>query len=46
MKRSSFAHVGDEGVADVSRAAVSLARYEGFPAHAEAADFVRRRISE
>lgn len=46
MKRSSFAHVSDEGVADVGRAAVSLARYEGFPAHAEAADYVRRRISE
>jgi histidinol dehydrogenase len=45
MKRSSFAHVTDEGVEDVSRAAVALARYEGFPAHAEAADHVRRRRS-
>jgi histidinol dehydrogenase len=45
MKRSSFAHVSDEGVPDVSRAAVALARYEGFPAHAEAADHVRRRVS-
>ena len=45
MKRSSFAHVTADGVPDVSRAAVSLARYEGFPAHAEAADHVRRRQS-
>jgi histidinol dehydrogenase len=44
MKRSSFALVSPEGVADVGRAAVSLARYEGFPAHAEAADYVRRRF--
>ena len=45
MKRSSFAHVSDEGVPDLSRTAVSLARYEGFPAHAEAADYVRRRAA-
>ena len=45
MKRSSFAHVTDEGVPGVSRATVSLARYEGFPAHAEAADHVRRRVA-
>ena len=45
MKRSSFAYVTAEGVADLSRAAVSLARYEGFPAHAEAAEHVRRRHS-
>jgi histidinol dehydrogenase len=43
MKRSSFAYVTDEGVPDLSRTAVALARYEGFPAHAEAADYVRRR---
>jgi histidinol dehydrogenase len=43
MKRSSFAHVTGEGVPDLSRTAVALARYEGFPAHAEAADYVRRR---
>jgi histidinol dehydrogenase len=43
MKRSSFAHVTTEGVADLSRTAVTLARYEGFPAHADAADYVRRR---
>jgi histidinol dehydrogenase len=43
MKRSSFAHVSDEGVPELARAAVALARYEGFPAHAEAAEFVLRR---
>jgi histidinol dehydrogenase len=46
MKRSSFAQVSDEGVPDISRAAVKLAEYEGFPAHAEAADYVRRRLSD
>jgi histidinol dehydrogenase len=45
MKRSSFAHVTSEGVEDLSRTAVALARYEGFPAHAEAADYVRRRAA-
>jgi histidinol dehydrogenase len=43
MKRSSFAHVSGEGVPDLGRAAVTLARYEGFPAHAEAAEYVLRR---
>jgi histidinol dehydrogenase len=46
MKRSSFAQVTDEGVPDISRTAVRLAEYEGFPAHAEAADYVRRRLSD
>ncbi len=46
MKRSSFAHVSDEGVAEIGRAAVTLARYEGFPAHAEAAEYVLRRHSD
>jgi histidinol dehydrogenase len=43
MKRSSFAHVTDEGVDELSRTAVTLARYEGFPAHADAAEYVARR---
>ena len=43
MKRSSFAHVSDDGVPELGRAAVTLARYEGFPAHAEAAEYVLRR---
>jgi histidinol dehydrogenase len=43
MKRSSFAYVTADGIDDLSRTAVALARYEGFPAHAEAADYVRRR---
>jgi histidinol dehydrogenase len=42
MKRSSFAYVTDDGVDDLSRTAATLARYEGFPAHAEAAEYVRR----
>jgi histidinol dehydrogenase len=46
MKRSSFAHVTDEGVAELSRTAVALARYEGFPAHADAAAYVARRRSD
>jgi histidinol dehydrogenase len=46
MKRSSFAHVSDEGVPEIGRAAVTLARYEGFPAHAHAAEYVLRRHSE
>jgi histidinol dehydrogenase len=46
MKRSSFAHVSDEGVPEIGRAAVTLARYEGFPAHAEAAEYVLRRHSQ
>jgi histidinol dehydrogenase len=46
MKRSSFAHVSDEGVPEIGRAAVTLARYEGFPAHANAAEYVLRRHSE
>lgn len=43
MKRSSFAYVGDAGVPDLARAAVRLAAYEGFPAHAEAARFLLRQ---
>jgi histidinol dehydrogenase len=45
MKRSSFAHVTAEGVPNLSRTAVTLARYEGFPAHADAADYVQRRLA-
>lgn len=40
MKRSSFAYVSDQGVAAVGPTAVTLATYEGFPAHAAAAQFV------
>jgi histidinol dehydrogenase len=43
MKRSSFAHVSDDGVEELSRTAVTLAEYEGFPAHADAAAYVARR---
>ena len=46
MKRSSFAHVTGEGVPEVGRAALTLARYEGFPAHAGAAEYVLRRHAE
>jgi histidinol dehydrogenase len=46
MKRSSFAHVTDDGVDELSRTASTLARYEGFPAHADAAEYVARRRSD
>ena len=46
MKRSSFAYVTREGVDGLGRAAVALARYEGFPAHAEAAGYLLRRRSD
>lgn len=45
MKRSGFAYVSDEGVAAVGPTAVTLATYEGFPAHAAAAQFVVDRVS-
>ncbi|MGI5148636.1 histidinol dehydrogenase [Plantactinospora sp. CA-294935] len=45
MKRSSFAYVSDEGVAEVGPTAVTLATYEGFPAHAAAAQFVVDRAA-
>jgi histidinol dehydrogenase len=37
LKRSSFAYVSEEGAARLGPVALELARYEGFPAHAEAA---------
>jgi histidinol dehydrogenase len=43
MKRSSFAQVDGEAVPEIARAAVRLAEYEGFPAHAEAAGYLHRR---
>jgi histidinol dehydrogenase len=42
LKRSSFAYVSSDGAALISSAARELAQYEGFPAHAEAADFAGR----
>jgi histidinol dehydrogenase len=46
MKRSSFAYVTGDGVDELSRTAVTLARYEGFPAHADAAAYVARRRAD
>jgi histidinol dehydrogenase len=46
MKRSSFAQVTGAGVEKVGRAALTLARYEGFPAHAAAAEYVLRRHAQ
>lgn len=40
LKRSSFAYVSATGVRNVGPAAVELARYEGFPAHEEAARYI------
>lgn len=45
MKRSGFAYVSDEGVAAIGPTAVTLADYEGFPAHAAAAQFVVDRAA-
>ena len=45
MKRSSFAYVMPEGVADIARTAVRMADYEGFPAHARAAQLTLDRVS-
>jgi len=44
LKRSSFAYVSAAGVRSVGPTAVELARYEGFPAHAEAAQYIVRRV--
>jgi histidinol dehydrogenase len=40
LKWSSFAQLSREGVENVGPVALDLARYEGFPAHAEAARYV------
>ncbi len=42
VKRSSFAYVSAEGASRVAQAAVEIASYEGFPAHADAADWAGR----
>lgn len=44
LKRSSFAYVSPAGVGSVGSTAVELARYEGFPAHEEAAHYIVRRV--
>lgn len=41
VKRSSFAYVSDEGAAKLGPIAVELARYEDFPAHAQAAAYAQ-----
>lgn len=46
IKRSSFAYVSKEGARKLGPIAVELARYEGFPGHAEAAEFVLTRAGE
>jgi histidinol dehydrogenase len=40
LKRSSWAYVSEEGAANIGDIAVTLARYEGFAAHADAASYV------
>lgn len=45
LKRSSFAYVSKAGVSNVGPVAVELARYEGFPAHAEAAQYIVQRAN-
>jgi histidinol dehydrogenase len=44
LKRSSFAYVSATGVRSVGPAAVEFARYEGFPAHEEAARYIVERV--
>jgi histidinol dehydrogenase len=44
LKRSSFAYVSPTGVSSIGSTAVELARYEGFPAHEEAAHYIVRRV--
>lgn len=46
LKRSSFAYVSKEGARTLGPIAVELARYEGFPSHAEAAEYVLKRALE
>lgn len=46
LKRSSFAYVSAAGVRSVGPPAVKLARYEGFPAHAQAAQYIVRRTED
>jgi histidinol dehydrogenase len=46
IKRSSFAYVSKEGARKLGPIAIELARYEGFPGHAEAAEFVLARANQ
>jgi histidinol dehydrogenase len=46
LKRSSFAYVSATGVKSIGPTAVEFAQYEGFPAHAEAAQHIVRRVEE
>ena len=43
LKRSSFAYVPDQAVQAIGAVSLALARYEGFPAHASAAEHVMKR---
>jgi histidinol dehydrogenase len=45
LKRSSFGYVSATGVQSIGPTAVELARYEGFPAHAEAAQYIVARVA-
>jgi histidinol dehydrogenase len=44
MKRSSFAYVPDGAVQAIGSVSLALARYEGFPAHANAVEHVMKRV--
>lgn len=46
LKRSSFAYVSAEGARRLGPVAEEIARYEGFPAHAEAASHAQRRAED
>lgn len=43
MKRSSFAYVPDRAVQAIGTVSLALARYEGFPAHANAIEHVMKQ---
>jgi histidinol dehydrogenase len=44
VKRSSFAYVPDEAVQAIGSTSLALARYEDFPAHANAIEHVMKRV--
>lgn len=45
LKRSSFGYVSATGVRSIGPTAVELARYEGFPAHEAAAQYIVHRVT-
>ncbi|GAA2021975.1 histidinol dehydrogenase [Catenulispora yoronensis] len=46
VKRSSFAYVTDQGARTLGPIAIELAKYEGFPGHREAAQYIYDRTTK